>query len=272
MRLVNARPSKGSALALATLPFLVVGTLYVMASMDRLAVNPDDKLLPSLGQMGAAFHTLAVVPDRRSGTLILWADTTASLVRLFSGVGIAATVALTLGIALGFIPRVKATLGAFVAVVSVVPPLAVLPVLFIALGLGETAKIALIALGVGPVMIRDVAQRVAEIPAELVVKAQTLGGNTWTMILRLVLPQVMPRLIVAVRLALGPAWLFLIAAEAIASTEGLGYRIFLVRRYLSMDVILPYVVWITVLAVGTDWLLARLSAAAFPWAHPREAP
>jgi NitT/TauT family transport system permease protein len=86
--------------------------------------------------------------------------------------------------------------------------------------------------------------------------------------LRLVLPQIMPRLLTCVRLALGPAWLFLIAAEAIASTEGLGYRIFLVRRYLSMDVILPYVAWITLLAVATDWLIVRTSHALFPWAHP----
>ena len=50
------------------------------------------------------------------------------------------------------------------------------------------------------------------------------------------------------RLGLGPAWIFLISAEAIASTGGLGYRIFLVRRYLAMDVILPYVAWITLLA------------------------
>ena len=58
----------------------------------------------------------------------------------------------------------------------------------------------------------------------------------------------------------------LIAAEAIASTEGLGYRIFLVRRYLAMDVILPYVAWITVLAFSMDWLLRRLRTKAFAWA------
>ena len=74
-----------------------------------------------------------------------------------------------------------------------------------------------------------------------------------------------PRLIDAVRLSLGAAWLFLIAAEAIASTEGLGYRIFLVRRYLSMDVILPYVAWITLLAFATDYALRLLSRWAFPW-------
>ncbi|MEM7376609.1 MAG: hypothetical protein AAF460_03780, partial [Pseudomonadota bacterium] len=60
-------------------------------------------------------------------------------------------------------------------------------------------------------------------------------------------------------------WLFLIAAEAIASTSGLGYRIFLVRRYLAMDVILPYVAWITLLAFLIDWLLARLNRRLFPW-------
>ncbi|OWP44596.1 lipid kinase, partial [Pseudomonas nitroreducens] len=69
------------------------------------------------------------------------------------------------------------------------------------------------------------------------------------------------------RLQLGPAWLFLIAAEAISSDSGLGYRIFLVRRYLSMDVIFPYVLWITLLAILTDILLDRLRIAVFPWSE-----
>ncbi|MEE4476121.1 ABC transporter permease, partial [Escherichia coli] len=67
------------------------------------------------------------------------------------------------------------------------------------------------------------------------------------------------------RLQLGPAWLFLIAAEAIASDSGLGYRIFLVRRYLAMDVIIPYVAWITLLAFLIDVGLRVLQRRAFPW-------
>ena len=124
-----------------------------------------------------------------------------------------------------------------------------------------------IVIGVAPVMTRDIAQRVAEIPEEQIVKAQTLGASTWQMILRVVLPQILPRLITTVRLCLGPAWLFLIAAEAIAATGGLGYRIFLVRRYLAMDIILPYVAWITILAYGIDFALRRLSRRVFGWAH-----
>jgi NitT/TauT family transport system permease protein len=76
----------------------------------------------------------------------------------------------------------------------------------------------------------------------------------------------MPRLIQAVRLSLGSAWLFLIAAEAIAAEQGLGYRIFLVRRYLAMDIILTYVAWITLLAFLIDWGLKALSQRLFPWA------
>jgi NitT/TauT family transport system permease protein len=105
------------------------------------------------------------------------------------------------------------------------------------------------------------------LPREQIAKAQTLGASSWQLMLRVALPQAMPRLIQAVRLSLGPAWVFLISAEAIASDIGLGYRIFLVRRYLSMDVILPYVAWIALLAVAIDLLLAWSSRRLFPWAH-----
>ena len=146
-----------------------------------------------------------------------------------------------------------------------VPPLAILPILFIIFGLGELSKVMLIVIGITPILARDLEQRAREIPRELLIKAQTLGANTWTLILRLVLPQLMPRLLISLRLVLGSAWLFLIAAEAIASTDGLGYRIFLVRRYMAMDVILPYVAWITLLAWAMDYLLRRLTQLLFPW-------
>ena len=97
------------------------------------------------------------------------------------------------------------------------------------------------------------------------IKALTLGANSWGIMLRVALPQAMPRLIAALRLSLGPAWVFLISAEAIAADVGLGYRIFLVRRYLAMDVILPYVAWITLLAWAMDYLLRRLTQLLFPW-------
>jgi NitT/TauT family transport system permease protein len=269
-RLVNYRPDRAVALFLGLLPFLALLLLYLVASDARLAENPDDKVLPSFASFGEAIHRMALEPDKRTGDILLWADTASSLQRLGMGVGISALIGLVFGVALGAIPVLRAGLAPFVASLSLIPPLAILPILFIVFGLGELSKVVLIVIGIAPFIVRDLQQRVQELPRELIVKAQTLGGNSWQIVLRVVLPQVLPRLIDAVRLSLGAAWLFLIAAEAIASTDGLGYRIFLVRRYLSMDVILPYVVWITLLAYLTDVLLRLVSRHAFGWYHGAE--
>ena len=263
---MNRRPGREGQLFLAALPFALVILAYLTASAARLAVNPDDKLLPWPSAFVDAMRAMAFEPDKRSGDYLFWLDTAASLLRLLVGLAIAAAIGLVLGIAIGLIPYVRASLAAFVAIVCMVPPLAILPILFITLGLGEVAKVTLIVLGIAPYLTRDLSFRVAELPEELLIKAQTMGASTWQMALRVVLPQLLPRLLSGMRLSLGPAWLFLIAAEAIASTEGLGYRIFLVRRFLAMDVILPYVAWITLLAFLMDRLLAWASRRLFPWA------
>ncbi len=264
-RLINLKPDRGLGIALGALPFVIVLAAYVVASANRLADNADDKLLPSLARMAGTFARLATEENRRTGEVVLWADTGASLQRLLLGVAISMSIGLGVGVITGLIPYVQRTLSPLVKVVSMIPPLAILPILFIALGVDELSKVVLIVFGIAPFITRDVQQRVEELPAELLIKAQTLGASTWQLTLRVVLPQVVPRLIDATRLALGAAWLFLIAAEAIAATEGLGYRIFLVRRFLDMDVILPYVAWITLLAFGLDLALRLVNRWAFPW-------
>ena len=267
-RLINQHPGRGSALALGVLPFVVLLVLYVFASQMRLADNPDDKLLPSPATIATTFHNYAFEEDRRSGNVLFWVDTWASLKRIGAALAISATLAMLLAVGIGVVPRLRALLSPLLSTIAMIPPLAILPVLFIVLGLEETSKIALIVIGIAPCVARDLALRVGELPKEQIIKAQTLGASTWQVILRVVLPQLWPRLIDAMRLSMGSAWLFLIAAEAIASTEGLGYRIFLVRRYLAMDVILPYVIWITLLAVLADLALRLLRATAFRWAEP----
>ena len=270
MRLMNLRPNRPLNAALALLPFVLLLIIYVVASDIRLEENPRDKLLPGLETMGDAVNRLAFEADKRSGEYLFWNDTLASLQRLLSGMGIAAGLALIFGVLLGALPLFRSMFGALVAALSMVPPMALLPILFIVFGLGELSKVVLIVIGTAPIMMRDVAQRVLDLPREQFIKLQTLGGNSWHLIIRVVLPQVLPRLLIALRLSLGPAWLFLIAAEAIAAEQGLGYRIFLVRRYLAMDVILPYVAWITFLAFTMDFTLRQISRLAFPWYHKQQ--
>jgi len=267
MRLVNIRPSRGPRILIGAVPIAIAIVIYMVFSAARSEANPNDKVLPTFLAMAQAAWRLFTQVDPRTGEITALADTTASLWRLGIGVGIATLSTLIIGIALGVVPLVRAALGPIVTIIAVIPPIAVLPILFIALGLGEASKIALIAIGIAPYMIRDLAGHVAGLPSEQFLKAQTLGASTWQLTLRVALPQALPRLIDSLRLSMGPAWVFLISAEAIASDVGLGYRIFLVRRYLSMDIILPYVAWISLLAILTDWALLTIRRKAFPWAH-----
>jgi NitT/TauT family transport system permease protein len=267
---MNIAPQGASRYLLALMPFVLIAFLYVAGSAERRAANPEDKLLPPVSEMAAAIKRVAFEPDRRTGEYALWVDTAASLQRLAIGLGIATAGGLIFGLAIGILPTVSATLAPLVGVLSMVPPMAVLPILFIVFGLGELSKVVLIVFGVAPFLIRDLALSISNLPHEQLVKAQTLGASSWQVAIRVVLPQIMPRLIEAVRLSIGPAFLFLISAEAIAADVGLGYRIFLLRRYLAMDTILPYVAWITLIAFVLDWALARLSRKAFAFAYVTE--
>lgn len=270
-RAINIRPARLTGLMLALLPFLLAAGFYVSASLARHAENPADRLLPSASQLADGIRRVAIEEDKRTGEIILWSDTAASIERLAWGVGISTAAGLVFGMAIGMFPLVRSTFAPSIAVLSLIPPMAVLPIIFVMFGLGEVAKIVLIVLGTAPVIIRDLHGRVQDLPREQLIKAQSLGASSWQIALRVVLPQVLPRLLDALRLSLGAAWLFLISAEAIAAEDGLGYRIFLLRRYLAMDVILPYVAWITLLAWLMDRGLRALHRRAFPWLHANTA-
>lgn len=262
---LHAAPPRIMIWFLASISFILVIVLYVMASHTRLTENPQDKLLPSFAKMADAVKRTALLPDRRTGKYLLVADTLSSLKRIGIGIALAATTGLLLGVNMGLFPGMRSLLLAFITFMSNIPPLALLPMLFITFGVGELGKVMLIFIGTLFPITRSVYLATQQIPKEHITKALTLGASQLQVVYSVVLPQVIPRLIDATRISLGAAWLFLIAAEAIASTDGLGYRIFLVRRYLAMDVIIPYVLWITCLAFGMDWLLRKVVARRYAW-------
>jgi NitT/TauT family transport system permease protein len=262
---INAKPSFRLSILLGVIPFIVLILIYVLSSDARLIENPQDKLLPSFTQMAQAFGDMAFEVDVRTGRRLLWLDTGQSLIRIGLGVTAAALAGLFCGLHLGVFAQWRAGFLPLATFVSIVPPLALLPILFIVFGVDEFAKVALIFLGVFPVMTRDIFGAVSKLPVEQRTKSQTLGASGLSYLYMIVLPQVLPRLVETTRLSMGSAWLFLIASEAIAAEAGLGYRIFLVRRYLSMDIIVPYALWITLIGFTLDWLLKKFNSLTFKW-------
>lgn len=266
---LHAELPRSLHIILAALPFVLLLLVYFTAAEIRHSSNPQDKLLPTLGKLTSAANKVALQPDKRSGKRLLWSDTASSLKRLGLGVGISALAGFILGLNMGLLPGLRGLSLTFITFIANIPPLAILPILFITFGVDELGKVMLIIIGTFPLITRDIYLETKKIPRATLVKALTLGASQFGVIYRVIMPQVLPRLIDTVRLVLGAAWLFLIASEAIASQDGLGYRIFLVRRYLSMDVIIVYVLWITVLAYGTDLFLRQLVNWFFPWYNPK---
>lgn len=262
---IQAQPPAWLKIFLASLPFIIVLAAYTYTSHQRHIENPSDKLFPAAEQIGNAVERVAFTPDRRTGNYILWQDTYSSLKRLLIGLSLATLCALFIGLNMGMFPSMSSLMTAFITIASMIPPLAILPILLISFGIGEIGKIALIFIGTFPLMARDTYMAAKKIPKEQTTKALTLGASELAVVYKIVLPQIMPKLLTSLRLSLGAAWLFLIAAEAIAATDGLGYRIFLVRRYMSMDLIIPYVLWITFLGFLMDYAIRLVIRKRYSW-------
>lgn len=265
---IHADPPKKIVWAYILVPLLLVTILYASCSAFYLAGDPNGKIMPSFAMMANRVGELAFTLDPRTHTYLLWADTVASLSRFMTGLALAAIIGLFWGMNTAVFPALQYIMLPGIVTFSFVPMMALLPIILIVVGIGDTAKIVLIFLAVVFFITRDIYATTKEIPQELLVKARTLGASELRLVYGIVLPMVMPRLFEVMRQSLGIAWWALIAGEGIAATEGLGYRIFLLRRYLDMAAIIPYVAWITILAFTLYHILLYTEYALYPWKNP----
>jgi sulfonate transport system permease protein len=156
---------------------------------------------------------------------LLWSNLSASVERVALGFACAFVCALVLGTAVGLSPRVEAALDPTLQAVRAVPSLAWVPLILIWLGIGENAKVTLIAIGAFfPIYVNLVAG-IRGVDRKLVEVAEVLGIRGIELARRVVIPAALPSLLVGARIGLTQAWLFLVAAELLASTRGLGFML-----------------------------------------------
>jgi len=253
------------------LNFIMASSLFVMAFIAygvtahvRHKENPKDKLVPEFTQLIDGFRRVAFEPDKRSDEYRLVLDTIASGKRFLISLALL-SLAVLLGLYMGLFTWVNTVFYHFVLFFDKVPALAVLPILFIVFGLGEVSKIALILLGVFPTIVLDTSLRVQALPKQQTIKAKTLGSSSTQTAYRVVLPQILPEVLDTLRLNFKAMILFLIAGESLAATAGLGYRIFVVRRYIAMDIIIPYVLWMSILAYLMDSMVRLWVRKRYTW-------
>lgn len=237
------------------LPFVLLGYLYLagahnLRDKENQTGGGDSaastKLMPLPGEMWEGFQRAAVHPDQK-GQVRLVVDTWASLKRFALGITVVAVAGVLIGLYMGTFPLVDAFLYYFFVFIKNIPPLLILPILFIYLDVGELSKVALVVIGVLPGVVLDARKRAQEIPKEELYKAQSLGATDQEITWSIIFPQILPRMIGSLRLSFQAAWCYVIAGESIAAAAGIGYRIFVLRRYVAMDVIIPYVIWATII-------------------------
>src|SRR5207344_1606843 len=170
-----------------------------------------------------------------------------------------------LGLYMRLFPHIGSYFLRFVLFFDKIIALSLLPILFIAFGIDELSKIMLIVVGVTPTIILDTFNLTRSVPQEQVVKAFTLGAGDFDVAYRVILRQIAPRVLNSIRLNLKAVMLFLFAGEMIASTDGLAYRIALLRRHMGMDVIIPYVLWVALLLFLVDLAMRVLNRRLHPW-------
>jgi NitT/TauT family transport system permease protein len=275
---INKKPGRFTAVLLSWFLFASFIALYFYTSHQRHLENAEDRVIPNLAQLAQGVMESTLQPDPQDeqqatenqslpakiASSMLWKDTMASGRRFLLSMALLFP-AVLLGLHMGIFPYVGEFFLRFVLFFDKIIALSVLPILFIAFGIDELSKIMLIVIGVTPTIILDTFNLTKSVPTEQIVKGFTLGAKDFGIAYRVVLKQIWPRVLNSIRLNLKAVMLFLFAGEMIASTDGLAYRIALLRRHMGMNVIIPYVLWVALLLFLVDFAMRVLNRKLHPW-------
>ena len=195
----------------------------------------------------------------------LASDAAASIYRITVGFLLATVMALPLGILMATSKRIEAAIQPFADFVRYMPVVAFVPMTILWVGIGDLQKFVIIWLGTFFQQLLMVTADVGRVPRSLIDLGETLGMSNAKILRRIVLPAAAPRIWDTLRITLGWAWTWLVVAELVAATSGLGYRITLAQRFLATDIIIGYVLVLGVLGLVTDQLMRWAGRRAFAY-------
>jgi sulfonate transport system permease protein len=244
---------------IATVRLLIVPLLIL--ALWQWAVNQE---IYSRSQLPAPLDVIAAGRELQDIGLLV-PNITASVQRVALGFGIGAVAAIILGLAVGFSRPVESLLEPTLQAFRAVPSLAWVPLFVLWMGIGESPKLTLIAVGAFFPVYTNLVSGVRQIDRKLVEVGRAYGLRGWSLTREILLPASLPSLSTGLRLGLAQAWLFLVAAELIAASRGLGFLLVDAQNTGRADIILLSIMLLALLGKGTDWLLARGERRLLRW-------
>ncbi len=244
--------------------FIVLMLIYTALSYHQHQKNPDDTTIPSWTQLAHGITKIVEVNARAHERWIV-VDAAATGGRLLLGMFFGIFGAFVLGILMGCFESFEGFFVPPLALLAKIPPTAALAVFFVMVGTDLEMFVAMITFGIMPSLAQSIYMAVKDVPEQLLHKAYTLGATTTEVIWNIIVRQILPKFIDAVRLQIGPAMVYLIAAEMVCAGVGFGYRIRIQFKKLDMDVVYPYLIILAVAGFLLDFGLKHLRKKTSPW-------
>jgi len=188
-----------------------------------------------------------------------------SVYRILVSFALACSVAIPLGILMGSFKSVDAFVNPFVSAWRYLPAPAFIPLLLMWFGAGEGSKLALLFIGVIFFLITLIMDHTRAVRAELIETAMTLGANRWQILSTIVLPAVAPKIVISMRQMLAVSWTYLVIAEIVASTTGIGAVMMRGQRFLKVDEIMAGILVIGIVGLIFDFLFRLAHQLLFPY-------
>ncbi|MBP7665290.1 MAG: ABC transporter permease [Burkholderiaceae bacterium] len=189
--------------------------------------------------------------------------------RVLGGFAIAAALALPLGVAMGAWKPVEAFFEPFVSFARYLPASAFIPLLILWAGIGEAQKLAVIFIGSFFQLVLMVAVVVGNTRRDLVEAAYTLGSTDGSLVRRVLIPGAAPEIAEILRMVLGWAWTYVIVAELIGASSGIGHMITDSQALLATDQIIFGIIVIGLIGLVSDMVFKAVNRRMFPWAQLR---
>lgn len=186
--------------------------------------------------------------------------------RVIGGFLIAATFALPLGVMMGAYKPVEAFFEPFISFARYLPASAFIPLLILWTGIGEAQKLSVIFLGSFFQLVLMIAVSIGNTRRDLVEAAYTLGASDTSLVQRVLIPGSAPDIAETLRMVLGWAWTYVIVAELIGASSGIGHMITDSQSLLATDQIIFGIIVIGLIGLVSDYALKRLNQWLFPWA------
>jgi NitT/TauT family transport system permease protein len=186
--------------------------------------------------------------------------------RVVGGFVLAALIALPLGVAMGAYKPVEAFFEPFVSFARYLPASAFIPLLILWAGIGEAQKLAVIFIGSFFQLVLMIAVTVGTTRRDLVEAAYTLGAGDAGVVKRVLIPAAAPQIAETLRLVLGWAWTYVIVAELIGASSGIGHMITDSQSLLATDQMIFGILTIGIIGLVSDMAFKRLNRSMFAWA------